>query len=320
MNVTVLGCGRWGSFHAAYSSDIGHKTILWGRETSANMLRLKKERRNEYISLPKEVELSTDLDYSVKKADFVIISINSQQLRNLLEELKSYNFKAKTVILCMKGIEENTTKRLSEIAAQYLPTSHIAVWVGPGHVQNYVYKIPNCMIIDSCDAQTVKNVVENFNSNLMRLYMGSDIIGTEIGAAAKNVVGIGAGMLDGMGYTSLKGALMARGAREVSRLIKALGGNELTAYGLSHLGDYEATLFSPYSNNRKFGELFIKGEQFDKLAEGVYTTKAMMQLAGKRNVELPITQCIYEIIYMHKDPKEAMAELFMRSVKEEFID
>jgi glycerol-3-phosphate dehydrogenase (NAD(P)+) len=320
MNVTVLGCGRWGSFHAAYSSDIGHNVILWGRENSKNMERLKKERKNEYIQIPVGVELSTDLEYSVRNAEFVIISVNSQELRNLLENIKLFDFKDKTIILCMKGIEQDTGKRLSEIVCEYLPGAAVAVWVGPGHVQNYVYKIPNCMIIDSTDPETVIKVVDNFNTNIMRLYMGSDIIGTEIGAAAKNVIGIGAGMLDGLGYTSLKGALMARGAREVSRLIKAMGGAEITAYGLSHLGDYEATLFSPYSNNRRFGELFIGGHEFDKLAEGVYTTKAMTLLAEKYKVELPITQCIYSIIYLKKDPKEAMAALFVRTVKGEFID
>lgn len=320
MNVTVLGCGRWGSFHASYSCDIGHNVILWGRESSKNMEKLKKDRKNEYMPLPLGVELSTDLVYSIKNADFVIISVSSQELRALLESLKDLDFTNKTIILAMKGIEQDSGKRLSEIVYEYLPYVSLAVWVGPGHVQNYVYKIPNCMIIDSVNHETVEKIVENFNTNIMRLYMGDDIIGTEIGAAAKNVIGIGAGMLDGLGYTSLKGALMARGAREVSRLIKAMGGAEITAYGLSHLGDYEATLFSPYSNNRRFGELYIGGHEFDKLAEGVYTTKAMMLLAEKYGVELPITQCIFDIIYNHKDPKEAMAALFVRTVKGEFID
>lgn len=320
MNVTVLGCGRWGSFHASYSCDIGHDVILWGRENSKNMEKLKKDRKNEYMQIPLGVKLSTDLEYSVNKADFVIISVSSQQLRNLLDNLKNMDFTNKIIILAMKGIEQNSGKRLSEIVKEYMPCADIAVWAGPGHVQNYVYKIPNCMIIDSENSGTVVKVVENFNTNIMRLYMGDDIIGTEIGAAAKNVIGIGAGFLDGMGCTSLKGALMARGAREVSRLIKAMGGAEITAYGLSHLGDYEATLFSPYSNNRRFGELYIGGHEFDKLAEGVYTTKAMMLLAEKYGVELPITQCIFEIIYNHKDPKEAMAALFVRTVKGEFID
>jgi glycerol-3-phosphate dehydrogenase (NAD(P)+) len=320
MNITVLGCGRWGSFIASYCSDIGHNVVLWGREGSENMSRLKKDRKNEYMQIPNAIVLSQDLEYAVNQADHIIISVSSQQLRNLLESIKSFKFSNKTIILCMKGLEQNTGKRLSTIVAEYVPNTPAAVWVGPGHVQNYVYKIPNCMIIDSMNKEIIPIIVDVFNSKLMRLYIGNDIIGTEIGAAAKNVVGIAAGMLDGMGYTSLKGALMARGAREVSRLIKALGGNEITAYGLSHLGDYEATLFSPFSNNRRYGELFINGQRFNKLAEGVYTAKAMLLLAKKYNVDLPITKGVDDILSYKQEPQDIMSELFIRSVKGEFID
>lgn len=320
MNITVLGCGRWGSFIASYCSDIGHNVVLWGRDSSENMKRLKRDRKNEYMQISNAIELSQNLEYAINQADYIIISVSSQQLRDLLKNINSYNFSNKTIILCMKGLEQNTGTRLTEIVAEYLSNVPVAVWVGPGHVQNYVYKIPNCMIIDSSDKEIIPKIVETFNSHLMRLYIGNDIIGTEIGAAAKNVIGIAAGMLDGMGYTSLKGALMARGAREVSRLIKALGGNEITAYGLSHLGDYEATLFSPFSNNRRFGELFINAQEFNKLAEGIYTTKAMLLLAEKYDVDLPITRGIDDILSYKQEPKDIMAQLFVRSVKGEFID
>jgi glycerol-3-phosphate dehydrogenase (NAD(P)+) len=320
MNITVLGCGRWGSFIASYCSDIGHNVVLWGREDSKNMYRLKKERKNEYMQIPNAIELSQDIEYAVCQADYIIISVSSQQLRNLLENIKSFDFFNKTIILCMKGLEQNTGRRLSTIVNEYLPNIPAAVWVGPGHVQNYVYRIPNCMIIDAANKEIIAPIVDVFNSQLMRLYIGNDVIGTEIGAAAKNVIGIAAGMLDGMGYTSLKGALMARGAREVSRLIKALGGNEITAYGLSHLGDYEATLFSPFSNNRRYGELFINGQRFNKLAEGVYTAKAMLILAEKYNVDLPITKGVNDILSYKQEPQDIMSQLFIRSVKGEFID
>jgi len=134
----------------------------------------------------------------------------------------------------------------------------------------------------------------------------------------KNVMGIAAGMLDGGGYGTLKGPLMARGAREVSRLIKAMGGNELSAYGLCHLGDYETTLFSEYSNNRKFGEAFVKKEKFSKLAEGASTAKAMKTLGEKYNVDLPITNAICSIIYENKDPMSVFLSVFSRSTRKEF--
>ena len=131
------------------------------------------------------------------------------------------------------------------------------------------------MIVDSYNPELSEKFAKDLRSPLIRYYQGHDMIGTEIGAAAKNVMGIAAGMLDGENMTSLKGALMARGTREVARLIRAVGGNELSAYGLCHLGDYEATLFSQHSHNRMFGEKFVKHEYFDKLAEGVQTSYAI---------------------------------------------
>lgn len=318
MNISVIGCGRWGTFHAVYSADIGHKVLLWGRQGSANMRQLLQKRRNEYIALPDSVELTQDIAYAVRASDYIIISIRSQELREFLQSVCSLDFKGKTLILCMKGIEQESGKRLTEVVEEFLPDVPTAIWVGPGHVQNYVQKIPNCMVIDSKDKEITARIVRDFNTQLMRLYIGEDIIGAEVGAAAKNVIGIAAGMLDGMGYTSLKGALMARGAREVSRLIKAMGGNELTAYGLSHLGDYEATLFSPYSNNRRYGEAYVTKEAFDKLAEGVYTADAMLLLAKRYDVDLPITKGVKDILHMGKDPKDVMKELFIRAVKTEF--
>ena len=125
-------------------------------------------------------------------------------------------------------------------------------------------------------------------------------------------------MLDGAGYTTLKGPLMARGAREVARLIKAMGGNELSAYGLCHLGDYETTLFSEYSNNRKFGEMFVKKEPFTKLAEGASTVKALRLLGEKYNVDMPITGAVYAILYENKEPMSEFLKVFSRSTRKEF--
>ena len=128
----------------------------------------------------------------------------------------------------------------------------------------------------------------------------------------------GTGMLDGLNLSTLKGALMSRGTREIARLIKEMGGNELSAYGLCHLGDYEATVFSEFSHNRRFGELYIKGEHSDDLAEGYYTVKAMVGLEKMYNVELPICHMVYEVLYENRDPKEALEALFTRSLKNEF--
>ena len=174
------------------------------------------------------------------------------------------------------------------------------------------------MIIDAYNPELSLFLVKNLKSELIRFYQGSDIIGSEIGAAAKNVMGIAAGLLDGMCFSTLKGGLMARGAREISRLIGACGGKETSAYGLCHLGDYEATLFSKYSHNRMFGESFAKGEPYDKLAEGVATSSALLTLAKEVGVELPITKTVYDVIHGNITKEQAIKQLFARDNIKEF--
>ncbi|MBR6800336.1 MAG: NAD(P)H-dependent glycerol-3-phosphate dehydrogenase [Eubacteriaceae bacterium] len=321
MKVSVLGCGRWGGFIAWYLDRTGHTVTSWGLEGTKEITELMQTHKNKYLSMPQSVTLTTDLDMAVETADVIIISISSQALGSFAQSLKKYDLKNKPVVLCMKGINSETGKRLSEVITEVLGEDNIrvAVWVGPGHVQDYTRGIPNCMVIDSKHEDLKRMLVEEFSSDLIRFYYGNDLIGNEVGAAAKNVIGIAAGMLDGANLTSLKGALMARGTREISRLIVAMGGNELTAYGLSHLGDYEATLFSKNSHNRAYGEGFIKGEKFESLAEGVETSKAMMILKERYDVEMPICEAVYSILHKGENADEVMKKLFLRSIKNEFL-
>ena len=319
MKISVLGCGRWGSFIGWYLVNNGHKVIQWGTAGNYTFDVLKNTGKNEYVELDKRIDLTSDLEYAVKKSDVIIISISSQALRSFMQRIVSIGVQNKKFVLCMKGIELDTGKRLSEVVCESgVDINNVAVWVGPGHIQAFVKGYPNCMVIDSYNKELVKYLADNLRGNLIRFYYGDDIIGSEIGAAAKNVMGIAAGMLDGGGYTTLKGPLMARGAREVARLIRAMGGNELSAYGLCHLGDYETTLFSDYSNNRKFGEKYVLGQPFEKLAEGVSTSKAMKLLGEKYNVDLPITNAVYSILYENKEPMSVFLSLFSRSTRKEF--
>lgn len=319
MKIAVVGCGRWGSLITWYLSEKKEMDVtLYGRESSPHMQRFINERKNDLLTLPDSVKLNTSLS-CLCDADVIIISINSQGLAGFFEEIKPLGLKDKIYVLCMKGIDIKTGKRLSQIAKEGADeSSSVAVWLGPGHVQEFYAGIPNCMVIDSEDFETKKLLVDSFSSDLIRFYYGEDLIGSEIGAAAKNVIGIAAGMLDGMGLTTLKGALMSRGAREIARLIMKMGGNELSAYGLCHLGDYEATVFSKYSHNRMYGEMIVKGEKFDNLAEGYYTAKALMKLAELYDVDLPICRAVYTVLYENASVKEAIAGLFDRSIKPEF--
>ncbi len=326
MKISVLGCGRWGSFIAWYLCNQGHEVYSWGPEDDYSYKVLKETGKNEYVTLDSRIRLTCDLQEAVEHAETVIISISSQGLRGFVKRILAYDVSKKNFVLCMKGIEVDTGSRLSEVLVQSgVSPDQVAVWVGPGHIQAFTQGIPNCMVIDSANETLKRALADNFKSDLIRFYYGSDLIGTEIGAAAKNVMGIVAGVLDGCGYVSLKGSLMSRGAREVARLIKAMGGNELSAYGLAHLGDYEATLFSEYSHNRKYGEMLVRGEKFAKLAEGVPTAAAMKKLGEKYGVDLPITNAVYEICYGADDGlscrercEKMLAKMFARDTKSEF--
>ena len=319
MKISVLGCGRWGTFIAWYANHIGHEVTLWGRPGSQHMSELVTTGKNEYLTLPSQIHLTTNLKETIETADICVISISSQQLRSLGKELYTLGLSSRLpFVLCMKGLEIGSGKRLTTVLAEEIGQEQpIAVWVGPGHVQDYLRGMPNCMVIASPDTDLTQNIVNIFSSSLIRFYYGKDLLGIEIGAAAKNVMGLAAGMLDGIHYSSLKGALMARGTHELSKLIKTMGGNAMTVYGLSHLGDYEATLFSEHSNNRRFGEDLILGKPFYKLAEGVYTVEALMDLSAQYHVELPICNTVYEIVCNHKNPQEQLEKLFLRTQKPE---
>lgn len=320
IKVTVVGCGRWGSFLAWYANQLGHKVTVYGKSGEISYEQLVMTHKNEYVALPKSIELTNDIARAVKSADVLLVSVPSQVFRDVMGDIRGKcDMSGKYLVTCMKGIEISTGKRLSEIALEFgLESWQVAVWAGPGHVQEFTVGNPNCMLIDGYERATIERIVEFFKSPLIRFYYGSDIIGTEIGAAAKNVMGIVAGVLDGMNLTTLKGALMARGSREVSRLIDALGGNPMSAYGLCHIGDYETTLFSQHSHNRMWGENYAVGKKYDKLAEGVHTARALSRLAEKYEVDMPITDAVNTMILDKIPPRAVMERLFDRSLKDEF--
>ena len=328
--ISVLGCGRWGSFIAWYLAvKKGKQVFSWGPAGDYSYEILKASGKNEYVALDPSITLTCDLAAALAHAEVIVISISSQGLRGFIRTIRQTgDVSDKIFVLCMKGIEIESGKRLSEVLIEEgIAADRIAVWVGPGHIQDFTAGIPNCLVIDGYDPSLKKKLADDFKSSLIRFYYGTDVIGTEIGAAAKNVMGIAAGVLDGGGVSTLKGPLMTRGAREVARLIEAMGGNPLSAYGLAHLGDYETTLFSRHSHNRMYGEMLAKGQRFEKLAEGVPTAAAMKRLGKELDVDLPITEAVYDVCY-GKQPKELgdgrklcmnmIAELFSRDTKYEF--
>ncbi len=319
--ISVLGYGRWASFHAWYQIEkLNNDVTMWGR-SEPSFIELMNTKKNRYIEMPETLHYSTDLKATLDFADTIIIAISAQGMQDFSKNIGECNPQNKTFVLCMKGIDKNTGERLSQILRKNIDDSnHICVWVGPGHIEELTAGQPNVMIISGDDKQTVKRVINMFESPLISILRSDDLIGVEVGAAAKNVMGIAAGFLDGLGKSSLKGALMARGCYEVSLLIEKMGGNKMTAFGMSHLGDFEATLFSKNSHNRRYGEEFIQDKLSNNIgtAEGVDTTKALYYLSQKYGVFMPITNAIYSILYLKADKNNVIYDLFKIATHKEF--
>ena len=319
-NSSLIGCGRGGTFLGWYSVNYAkfEKVDMYDIPTSPNFIELKETRKNGYLSMTDNMLLHDNIG-DVLQNDFIIISIGCQHFRSLCKQLNNYPIAGKTFLLAMKGLEESSAATMFQIMREEVAQPiHIAVLAGPGHVQDYMKKVPSCAVIDSDEPETTRHVISLMQSELIRFYFGTDLIGNQIGAALKNVIGLAAGILDGLEWYGLKGALMARAPVEVGRFIAHFGGNPKTAYGLSHLGDYEATLFSKHSHNRMYGEQFAKGEAFGKLAEGVPTLKAVKLIADKEHIDMPISQALYKVIYEKADIKSTIRSMFDRDLKQEF--
>ncbi len=317
--ISVLGCGRWGSFHLWYGAGLDLEVTGWEPAGSESFALLSRDRRNRYLALPDSVRLTSDLDEAID-TDILIIAAPSCELAGICGLLSSRDLSCIHVILCMKGLETGTGRRLSQVfRGSGIEPLSLSAWVGPGHPALLVSGQPTCMLIASEEESSSALLAGRLGSRLVRLYRSRDLAGCEIGAAAKNVVGIAAGILDGLGWQGLKGALMARAPLEVARLVSATGGDWRSIYGLAHLGDYEATLFSPHSRNRLRGECLATGRPYTEgLAEGVEACAALMLLATRTGVDMPITSAVGRVLDGRAAPRAAIEELFDRPLKEEF--
>lgn len=297
MKITILGCGRWGSFLAWYFNKIGYNVFLWGRSTSEHLKCLKTTRKNDYVTLPEEIILSSSLSDAIAFSNDIIIAIKEQNLRIFMNDIVREDYSKKTFILCMKGLDNDTYKRLSEVVFEMIADNgQIAVMAGPGQPSDLVNGTPTCMLIDSFNYELTKRLVKEYSSNLIHLKKGNDLIGSEIGAATSKLIGIAGGILDGLGYTSLKGVLMVVGTKEISGIIEAMGGNPDSAYGLCCLGDYQASMFSEFSNSVSYGKSIVYKTKFEKHTPGVFTAGAVIGLANKYNVSIPLLVQISNII------------------------
>ena len=306
-----MGAGRWGSTLAWLQNQEGRAVILWNRRDEI-LEEWQKKRKNKYLSLPKEVEITDNLGKALT-SEVIYIAIKAQRFDDFCSEIKKAKPKGKLFLLAMKGLEEETGKRLSEIFNEIIGgDNRVGMLAGPGHPQELARKIPTAMTVAMDKPEDLAKAVEYSQTKLVKIFPSHDLIGVEIGAALKNVMGLAAGVLTALKTPSFKSYLLARGPVEVGGLIKALGGNPQTAFGLAHLGDYGATVFSGFSYNHQAGELWVKKHELSDNAEGIPTLKAVKLLMDRHRVAMPICSLLYQIFYENLEPAEIVKELMKR--------
>lgn len=325
-NISVIGAGSWGTALALLLYHNGHQVTLWSIiEDEVKMLREKREHESKLpgVKLPKEMEITTDLEASLAGKDLVVLAVPSPFTRNTAHSMGHFVKDNQVIVNVAKGVEEKTLMTLSEIIEEEIPQANVAVLSGPSHAEEVGKGMPTTVVVGAHDRETAEYIQNMFMSPVFRVYTSPDILGIELGAALKNVIALAAGTADGLGFgDNLKAALITRGIAEIARLGTTMGARAETFYGLSGIGDLIVTCASVHSRNRKAGYLIGQGatmeEAMDKvqmIVEGVYSAKAAMGLAEKYEVELPIIQQVNKVLFDHKDPREAVEDLMLRDKK-----
>ena len=330
MKISVLGAGSWGTTLACLLANNGHNVYLWEINKQAAE-KLDKERVIPFIggaTIPENVVISSDLNV-VNETEAVLFVVPSHFLRSTVMSIKKLNIDLgkKLIISATKGIENETLLRVSQIIEEIYPETKnkIVALSGPSHAEEVSKQIPTVVTSASKNEELAIKVRDLFMNDYFRVYTQDDIVGVELGASLKNVFAVAGGIIDGLNFgDNTKAAIISRGLKELISLGVALGGKEKTFYGLSGVGDLMVTCFSKHSRNRNLGEMLAKGktlEQAEKelkmVAEGVKTCKSAYQLGKNLNIELPIINQVYEVLFKNKDAKQAVYDLMTRTPKAE---
>ena len=328
MKISVIGSGGWGTAAALLLCRNGHSVCLWSY-LDEERARLERDRENKEF-LPgvpfgdADITFTSDIDFAAQYGDVLVSVVPSKAVRATAKKL-SRKGNGKTVVNLSKGFDEETGCRLSEVFEQEMPDSTIAVMSGPSHAEEVARGIPTTNVIACKSAEVAEKLQSIFMSDTFRVYTNADICGVEFGGALKNVIALCAGITDGLGYgDNTKAALMTRGLHEIARLGVKLGAHEKTFSGLSGVGDLIVTCTSMHSRNRRAGILIGKGKSLDEAlkevhmtVEGVYATRAAYALSQKYNVEMPITEAAYNVLFNGTDPRTAVNMLMTRGRKSE---
>ncbi len=329
-SVTILGDGAMATVCSILLSEGRHRVTLWGAfEQSINRLSADRENRRLLpgVRLPAEVRLTARDADCFDGATLILSAIPTQYMRSVWMRLAPHVPAGVPIVSVAKGIENETLLRPTQIIAQVLGARRpsLAALSGPNIAAELARHLPATAVTASDDAETARRVQTVMSTEWFRVYTNDDVIGTELAGATKNVIAIAAGIVDGMSAgNNAKAALVTRGLVEITRLGMAMGATEATFHGLAGMGDLITTCVSPQGRNRSVGEQIGKGRKLDEIlrtmqsvAEGVPTTRSVMALSRRFNVEMPITQAVHEVLFEGKDAKTAMATLMSREYKPE---
>lgn len=332
MRIGVLGAGAWGTTLAILLHYNGHQVTLW--EYKKKYAKELDKKRENYlllpgIEIPDEMEITYDLDLATRNKNLLVLAIPSQFTREVISKISYSDIKDTIIVSVSKGIENASLMTMSQMIVDVFPKispSQVGVLSGPSHAEEVSRRIPTTVVAASIDRETSKVIQASFITSYFRVYSTTDITGVELGGAFKNVIAVGAGIIDGIKYgDNTKAAIMTRGIAEITRLGMAMGARLETFAGLSGVGDLIVTCMSRHSRNRYVGEQVGSGIPLRKVlasmsavAEGVETSRSAMRLAKKLNVETPITTEVYKILFEDKDPVKATEDLMTRGMKEEY--
>lgn len=322
--ICIIGSGSWGCALAIHSAKMGHQVKIWSfMQEEADMI--NNERKCKFLpmaTMPENVYCTTDIKEAVEDTDIILHVTPSKFFRSTLKQYKEY-ITNQPVIICSKGFELETLSTLSEVAEQELPNVKIGVFSGPSHAEEVSLGIPTAIVIASKHSDVQKLIQDTMMNESMRIYTTTDVQGVELGGALKNIIAFCSGVAVelNLGDNSFA-ALISRGLTEIARLGVAMGGEHDTFYGLSGLGDLIVTCLSEHSRNRKAGRCIGRGltveetkNEVGMVIESIDNIEVAYQLAKKYNIEMPIVNTVYDVLYHNLEPKEAVTKLMMREKK-----
>jgi len=327
-NITFLGGGSFGTSLAILLADNKNKVNIYDRDNDV-VKDINENRKNDkYIKnliIPQNVTAYNDLNLAIKDAEFIVLAVPSHVIRTISKELKGKINKEVTIISIAKGIEEGTNLRLSQVIKEELPENDVVILSGPSHAEEVSLNIPTTVVVSSENMDKARIVQDLFINPTFRVYTNDDLVGVEIGGAVKNIIALAAGVCDGLGYgDNAKAALMTRGMAEIVRIGVKLGGKSETFLGLTGMGDLIVTCTSIHSRNRRAGYLIGSGKTTEEaikevgmVVEGIKACKAFYKLKEQLNIEMPITDILYKIVFEQIDVKEAVTYLMEREKKSE---